>query len=81
MPLCCQKDGREALRQIKADPALKRIPVVVLTTSKADTDVASLYDLGANSFVSKPVRFDALVDVFRILGQYWFQTVQLPFYK
>jgi CheY-like chemotaxis protein len=76
-----KKDGREALRQIKADPSLKRIPVVVLTTSKADTDVASLYDLGANSFVSKPVRFDALVDVFRILGQYWFQTVQLPLHK
>jgi CheY-like chemotaxis protein len=73
-----KKDGREALRQIKAHPELRRIPVVVLTTSKADTDIANLYDLGANSFVSKPVQFDALVNVFRVMGQYWFRTVQLP---
>jgi len=76
-----KKDGREALRQIKSDPALRRIPVVVLTTSKADTDIANLYDLGANSFVSKPVQFDALVNVFRIMAQYWFRTVQLPAHK
>lgn len=75
MPL---KDGREALREIKADPDLRRIPVVVLTTSKADTDVGAIYELGANSFISKPFQFDALVSVMKVLGQYWFDTVQLP---
>ncbi len=74
-------DGREALRQIKADANLRRIPVVVFTTSKADTDISALYDLGANSFVSKPVRFDALVSIIRALEQYWFKTVELPAVK
>jgi CheY-like chemotaxis protein len=73
-----RKDGREALREIKNDPALRRIPVVVFTTSKADTDVAGLYDLGANSFVTKPVQFDRLVDAITRLAQYWFDTVELP---
>jgi CheY-like chemotaxis protein len=73
-----RKDGRQALREIRADASLRRIPVVVLTNSKAEADVASLYDLGANSFVSKPVQFDALVNVIRVLGQYWFKTVTLP---
>jgi CheY-like chemotaxis protein len=75
MPL---KDGREALREIRADPELRRIPVVVLTTSKADTDIGIIYELGANSFISKPFQFEALVDVMKMLGQYWFQTVELP---
>jgi CheY-like chemotaxis protein len=73
-----KKDGREALRELKADPELRRIPVVVLTTSKADTDVDGLYELGASSFISKPVQFDALVKVIRILSEYWFKTVELP---
>jgi CheY-like chemotaxis protein len=73
-----KRDGREALRVIKNDPGLKRIPVVVLTTSKADSDVSGLYDLGANSFISKPVQFDSLVNVMRLLSQYWFKTVELP---
>jgi CheY-like chemotaxis protein len=73
-----KKDGREALREIKADAELRRIPVVVLTTSKAGPDVGLMYDLGANSFISKPIQFDALVNVLRILGQYWFNTVELP---
>ncbi len=73
-----RKDGREALHEIKADAELRRIPVVVLTTSKADTDIGGMYDLGANSFISKPVHFDALVSVMRVLGQYWFTTVELP---
>ena len=73
-----KKDGREALREIKADADLRRIPIVILTTSKADTDIGGLYDLGANSFISKPIRFDALVGLMNILGQYWFNTVQLP---
>lgn len=75
MPL---KDGREALREIRADPELRRIPVVVLTTSKADTDIGAIYELGANSFISKPFQFEALVTVMKMLGQYWFKTVELP---
>jgi CheY-like chemotaxis protein len=73
-----RKDGREALREIKADPNLRTIPVVVLTTSKAEEDIARSYDLGANSFISKPVTFQGLVDVVRGLGQYWFDIVALP---
>ena len=73
-----RKDGRQALREIRADASLRRLPVVVLTTSKADTDIDQLYELGANSFVTKPVQFDALVSVIRMLSQYWFKTVQLP---
>jgi CheY-like chemotaxis protein len=73
-----RKDGREVLREVKANAALRRIPVVVLTTSKADTDIASIYELGANSFISKPVQFDALVGLMKILSQYWFSVVQLP---
>ena len=73
-----RKDGREALREIKADGELRRIPVVVFTTSKAGTDIGGMYELGANSFISKPIQFDALVRVMRILGQYWFKTVELP---
>jgi CheY-like chemotaxis protein len=78
MPL---KDGREALREIRADPELRRIPVVVLTTSKADTDIGAIYELGANSFISKPFQFEALVAVMKMLGQYWFNTVELPAIK
>jgi CheY-like chemotaxis protein len=75
MPL---KDGKDALREIRADPELRRIPVVVLTTSKADTDIGAIYELGANSFISKPFQFDALVSVMKMLSQYWFKTVELP---
>jgi CheY-like chemotaxis protein len=76
-----RKDGREVLREIKGDPELRLIPVVVLTTSKADTDIVSIYSLGANSFINKPVQFDALVNVMKALGQYWFKTVELPMAK
>ena len=76
-----RKDGREALREIKADADLRRIPVVVLTTSRADTDIDRMYGLGANSFIAKPVRFEALVQVLRVLGDYWFKTVELPIPK
>ena len=71
-------DGREALAALKADPALRRIPVVVLTTSRAEADIYRSYDLGVNSFVSKPVTFEALVEVMRGLGRYWFEIVELP---
>lgn len=76
-----RKDGREALREIKAHPILRRIPVVVFTTSRADTDIASLYDLGANSFISKPVQFEGLVNVMRVIREYWFNIVELPAIK
>ncbi len=73
-----KKDGREALREIKSDPDLRQIPVVVLTTSKADEDILRSYDSGASSFVSKPVTFEGLVNLMRGLGQYWFEMVDLP---
>lgn len=71
-------DGREALQEIKANPALRRIPVVVLTTSKSEQDVLRSYDLGASSYICKPVTFQSLVDVMRDLGRYWFEIVELP---
>lgn len=73
-----RKDGREALREIKSDPNLRSIPVIVLTTSKAQEDVLKTYDLGVNSFITKPVTFDSLVDLMQLLGRYWFEIVELP---
>lgn len=71
-------DGFEVLREIRGDPALSRIPVVVLTTSGADEDIARSYDLGANSYIRKPVSFEGLVHAITTLGQYWFELVELP---
>ena len=73
-----RKDGREALKEIKADPALREIPVVVLTTSKDDEDILRSYNLGANSYITKPVTFEGLVEVVKSLGKYWFEIVELP---
>jgi len=73
-----RKDGREALKEIKADPILRRIPIVVLTTSKAEEDILRSYDLGVNSYVTKPVTFKSLVELIKVLGQYWFEVVELP---
>ncbi|MBI5115635.1 response regulator [Candidatus Poribacteria bacterium] len=73
-----RKDGREALKEIKNDPALRKIPVVVLTTSKAEEDICRTYDLGVNSFIVKPVSFEGLVEVMRTLRKYWFEIVKLP---
>lgn len=73
-----KKDGREALREIKANPDLRQIPIIILTTSKADEDICRSYDLGANSFITKPVTFAALVDVLQVLGRYWIEIVDLP---
>jgi CheY-like chemotaxis protein len=73
-----KKDGREALREIKTNAQLRKIPVVVLTTSQADTDIAQIYDLGANSFITKPVTFESLVKVMKVLGDYWCDIVELP---
>jgi CheY-like chemotaxis protein len=73
-----KKDGREALAEIKADPELRRIPIVVLTTSKDEADVLRSYDLGCNSFITKPVTFAGLVEVMRTWTRYWFEIVDLP---
>ena len=73
-----RKDGRQALQEIKSDPRLRRIPVVVLTTSTAEEDIVRSYDLGVNAYITKPVTFDALSDVMRDLSRFWFETVQLP---
>ncbi len=73
-----RKDGREALQEIKSHPDLRRIPVVVLTTSKADEDVLRTYDLGVNSFITKPVTFEKLVEVMTAVTHYWLQIVRLP---
>jgi CheY-like chemotaxis protein len=71
-------DGRAALRELKNDPDLRQIPVVVLTTSKADEDVYRSYDLGVNSYIVKPVTFEALVDILQTLEKYWIEIVELP---
>lgn len=71
-------DGFEALRQIKENPALRHIPVVVLTTSGADEDIARTYALGVNSFIQKPVTFAGLVAAMTTMGKYWFELVELP---
>ena len=73
-----KKDGRTTLQEIKGDPELRQIPVVILTTSKADEDIFKSYDLGVNSYIVKPVTFEALVDVLQTLEKYWFEIVELP---
>jgi CheY-like chemotaxis protein len=73
-----RKDGRTVLKELKSDPELRQIPVVVLTTSKADEDIYKSYDLGVNSYIVKPVTFDALVDILQTLEKYWFEIVELP---
>lgn len=71
-------DGREALREIKSDPVLREIPIVVFTTSKAEEDIIRSYQLGVNSFITKPVKFEDLIQVMAALGRYWFEIVELP---
>ena len=73
-----KKCGRTALAEIKKDPGLCRIPVVVLTTSKAEEDILRTYDLGVSSFITKPVTFEGLVDVVQVLNRYWIEIVALP---
>jgi CheY-like chemotaxis protein len=73
-----RKDGREALKDIKNDAGLREIPVVILTTSKDEEDVLRSYDLGANSYIMKPVTFEGLCNVMKSLGKYWFEIVELP---
>jgi two-component system, chemotaxis family, response regulator Rcp1 len=73
-----RKDGREVLAEIKSDPALKRIPVVVLTTSQAERDIVESYELHANCFVTKPVDFAQFMTVVRSIQDFWFTVVKLP---
>ena len=73
-----RKNGREALGEIKQDPDLRRIPVIILTTSKEQEDIIRSYDLGVNSYITKPVTFDGLVHVLENMSNYWFEIVQLP---
>ena len=73
-----KKDGREALEEIKSDPDLRTIRVVVLTTSNAEEDILRSYNLSAASYITKPVTFDALLEVIRTLGKYWLEIVELP---
>lgn len=73
-----RKDGREVLKEIRQTASLRRVPVVVFTTSNADTDIEKMYELGANSFVTKPAAFDALVNTWKSLSSYWFGIVELP---
>ena len=71
-------DGREVLKELKNHPELQKTPVIVLTTSQAEEDIIRSYNLGANSFITKPVGFESLVQVMRDLGRYWFEIVELP---
>lgn len=73
-----RKDGREALAEIKASPALRKIPVIVLTTSKAEEDIFRSYDLGVNSFITKPVTFAGLAEAMKVMAKFWFEIVELP---
>lgn len=73
-----RKDGRAALAELKRDPDLRKIPIVVMTTSSDEEDICRSYDLGASSYVTKPTSFAGLVDVMRGIGKYWFGLVQLP---
>lgn len=71
-------DGREALRRIRSEPAFRAVPVIVMTTSRAAADVTRGYELGANTVISKPVSFEAMVDVMRAVGRYWLEIAELP---
>ena len=73
-----RKDGREVLTELKADASLRSIPVVVLTTSRAEEDILRSYDLGVSSFITKPVSFDGLVEAMKVFGKYWLEIVELP---
>ena len=73
-----RKDGREALQELKNDPKLRSIPVVILTTSKEEEDMLRGCDLGCASYITKPVNFEGLVELMRALGRYWIEFVELP---
>jgi len=73
-----KKDGREALQEIKSHPGFRKIPVIIMTTSSAESDITKSYDLGVNSFIQKPDRFQDLVHIVRVVFNYWLNTVKLP---
>ena len=73
-----RKDGRVALKEIKEDPRLRQIPVIILTTSKADEDIIRTYQLGVSSFITKPKSFEELLNLVKVLNDYWVETVKLP---
>lgn len=73
-----KKDGREALKEIKTDPLFKSIPVIILTTSMEEKDIANSYELGVNSYIIKPVTYAGLVEVTSVLSKYWFEIAELP---
>lgn len=73
-----KKDGREALKEIKSNPELRRIPIVIMTTSQSEEDILRSYDLGASSYITKPVTFEGLIELMKTLGQYWVEFVELP---
>lgn len=71
-------DGREVLRQLKLHPQLWRIPVIILTTSTAESDIIDSYDLGVNTYIAKPASFDKLVETISIIGKYWLEVAEIP---
>ena len=71
-------DGRQVLQQVRQDARLRRLPIVVLTTSKQEEDIVRSYDLGCNSFITKPVDLNAFIRTVKQLGSYWFELVTLP---
>lgn len=73
-----RKSGVEVLGEVKADPALRSIPVVVLTTSEAETDIVKCYDLGANCYITKPISFEAFTKVVAMIEEFWFTIVKMP---
>lgn len=73
-----KKDGREALKEMRAHPILRRVPVVVFTTSKSDEDIIRSYDLGVNCFIRKPASFEGFVEVMDRLNKFWFELVEFP---
>jgi CheY-like chemotaxis protein len=73
-----RKDGREALEEIRSDPRLRAIRIIVMTTSKAEEDILRSYNLSASSYITKPITFDGLVEVVKALGKYWLEIVELP---
>lgn len=76
-----RKDGREVLQEIKNDPSLRHLPVVILTTSKAEEDILRSYDMGAAGYITKPVTFEGLIEITKGLSEYWLQIVRLPLKK
>jgi CheY-like chemotaxis protein len=73
-----RKDGRECLREIRSSVELRHLPVVILTTSKAEEDISGCYSEGVSSFIRKPVSFEGLVSAMKVLGRYWFEIVEMP---